>query len=924
MKKKNKKNLFLFLTTIATLTPLSIVSCSRLIEPELNRNELSFYINAATTNINKFSLDYGIRLATNTSQDSYLLSPTSFLVKAFENETVYQTGNVQKTNNNEYTEPEYTVKSATHTFYRFAASEKIIVTANDDTKYIFDNDDHEIIPENVNNLPTLTLKSNNKKSINSDFFIEKLANAKKLQFVIKKDIPWMHYDGKKSKYNIKPLDFYYGWMRTLLSESKYRRANGGTKEIDDKIIASGNLGTQNIFNDDSALHNIYLLDIFGIDKESIRKQDKYLTSYDDSDDKAVTFYADGKAIFNDFIDKLVIDSTFFAPAPSAFIEEKNEQENKEINSTGLAKKYGIYWYANDFEKNLLYSSRYLPSYTSFNRREFTRNKYYSENGWGDPERESKSIKKIIEKYNSYPDATQFSNAMFNNYLEDSKSILSSSEYNTLSLTDKGIINNNANEIRYISTKDKNQLKRTYTFLYSPGPMNYLTDAKNFDGGTVAKKWYFNENYAKLIYNSSLKDLQEGKLIVSSNALNNHSLGFRTILDAAFNSYAHAKNKNPSLEPWISFAPPDNKIGGKDEVTNDKKTFRDYNDELNKTVAINHKGEIFYTKTLEQEKEHYLKNINNSENQYLAPRFNELQKAMKELLDDFYAKNNLANTEKIEFYINNRFRNENAASINAIEQIAKVYEKLDSRIKINLISQFTGQDFFNILVKNYGTVKFSGWNADYDGAGTFLDGLQYYGSLLTISSNLAQQKEDSQLAKNFPEFYKYSKKLKAHFDELKAKSANKAYLFTDFDNWKNARNLSDYEIRSLSYYEAEKKDDNETFGSIKLLDQNGKLVDKLENKQLFFSKEFEISKETNKKTFIDYKPHGTNEPKDFITKPTFEINGKLYFDETYEKTFQINGKSVKKVYSHKRNKWVDPKEEVDISGLVSIFNLKYQK
>ncbi|VEU59844.1 OppA family ABC transporter substrate-binding lipoprotein [Mesomycoplasma neurolyticum] len=939
MKKRNKKSLLLWSMLVASTLPFISISCSSLIRPELERNELSVYYDSTGTEIKKFSKDYSAGLYKISNHDMHLLAPSSLVVLALENETQYEVKET-KAKDSIYKEPEYKVKQATHSFYRFGFSEKIIVTTNDDKVVVFDNDKHEIIPENNDNSPFLTLSSSDPKSINSVYFLNILKKAKKMQFVIKKNVPWVHYNGEKSNFNIVPMDFLYGWKRTLLSSTKYRRQHGGSKELDEKIIVDEKLDGNGTFGDNSVLSNMYLLDVFGINKTNLENENTFLTKYDNSEDKAVTFYGEDKPIFDNFFKQVVVDSTFFAPIPSQFIDIKNKEKESELDEKALkpkgeAHKYGIYWYGKDYKDDLLYASRYLPFYLSINRDEYIRNKYFPETTWQDKDREEQSIQKIIHKYNKYPDGVQYSNSILNNYVEGSKSIFNQSEYNNLSSSNKNILNKNKKEIRYNSSDDKDELKRMFNFSLIPGPMNYLPENNNYEGGKAPKKWYFNDVFAKLVYGTDLDKIANGEMNVAENGLNKYSLAFRTILDSSFNTYSFVKNNNTSLEPWISFAPPDNIIGGKDQELASKKTFRDYYDELNTQFAINHKNEVIYQKTLKDEKEHYSKFLHDIKTQYKTPKFEVLQKAMKELLDDFYKTNNIDLNSKVEFTINNRYFNEQPSRIQALDAIAKVYQELDPRIQVNTITSFGAKkkDYLNILLSQYGIIEFSGWHSDYDGAGTFLDGMVNKGALLAIASQFASFSEDHNLVKVFPEFYKYSKKLKKYFDDEFKKDENNAYKFIEFSKWKNARNLSDFQIDKVKYLVEGEEEEGEVIDNsmvlIPLLNEKNENINNFSkndlNQKIYLSKYYEIEEENGKPKLIyhDNVFVGDNDIKEFFTMPTFEWNGKTYLDETLVRKFTIDDKEVIKVYSHARKKWVNPARTIEFSALVSIFNLNFQ-
>ncbi|MGZ9432594.1 OppA family ABC transporter substrate-binding lipoprotein [Mycoplasma sp. 613B] len=924
-------------------TSATVVSCST-IEPHYKRQEISSIVNLATSGYKKFDQDFSVVLGSPSTPASYFTTANLFATVS-SGQAEFE--NVKPNNGNKFEEGVYKIKKPTYQWYSLILVDKIYVTDLDGTISVFDNDKHEKGMFNEGEEITsalVKLTSDDPKSINSLNFLNKLSKASKIQLTIKKDIPWVKSNGQKSQYNVELEDFVYGWNRKMLYGGDYRASHGGSKKIDDDIIRKYSLGSSSSFDSTNHVSNDYLFKVFGIQKDNFSKSETFITDIKDTNEKGLTFLKieNKEANFNELFKKLLLDSTYFSPVSHKFIDDRNKQifditgkHEGEFGETGDAFKYAYYWYGKQYDEDQLYASPYLPFYLSNDRTVYIRNDYYAETGW--KEKEATSVKKITSRYNLYPDSVQFNSAQFNNYLEGTVSIL---PYSSLSDANKSIIYKDLSQIHFRKTPDKGLYKGGLSKDVIPGARDLLEKGTNFNGGQADKKYYFNDNYAKLAFGSSIEELAKGKAELGKTLFTGKSFAFRTIIDALWNSYTYIKDNSKTAIPWLSMIGPDNHLGGSEL---DGKTARDFYDDINTTFSINESGEIFYTKTIEEQRKQYLDNLQDKNKQYEAPRIEVLKAELKKILDDFYAENHLdASKDKIEFSISNRYRNESSSKIASLDSVIDMMNKLDNRLKINSQAEFKSEDVWNVLILGLGNSQIVGWSADYDGSGTFIDGSgQLNGSPLYLAiAHFAELPSDSPYVKSFPEFKKYADAFKTEFEKERLAYPDKKQAWLPFSEWIKATNAYDANYEDIQYeYEYEKNAD----GTPKEVDKDGNAVPKLNdkkekvyvftgeglNKKPVWSQKYKwvLNKTTNKyeKKFEPRKASGKNSVINFISNVTFydQTTKKYFKDQTLEQEFEENGKKVKKVFNHSLNKWVDASAENEFNELTAIFNLNYE-
>ncbi|UWD34378.1 OppA family ABC transporter substrate-binding lipoprotein [Mesomycoplasma molare] len=931
--------------SVSCLSVATLISCSQ-IQPHYDRQELSFISNIANSGQKKFDHDFTTKLSSITIENSYITTANLFATVTEgepEFEAISNPNSSQK-----YEEKEYRIVKPSYSWTSLILAGTVFVTDENGTISEFDNDNHEIGYLAEGEKPSdsiVILSSNDPRSINSENFKKKLETATKIQIAIKKDIPWVKYNGEKSEYNVELKDFVYGWNRKLLFDTEYRHQKGGSSQIDEELIRLYSLSSGSNFDPSNHVSNDYLFKVFGIDKKNFPSEDKFIQKVEGKEESALTFNKldSQKANFNELFQKILVDSTYFSPVPHKFIDKKNSEskttvEGKEygqFQETDDALKYAYYWYGKDYDNDALYASPYLPLNLSVDRTVYIRNNYYAETGW--KAKEETAVKKITRRYNLYPDAVQFNNAQFNNYLEGTLSVL---PYSNLSDSNKAIIYNDISQIHFRTSPDKGKLKGSLIRDLVPGARDLLKPGTDFNNGFAEKKYYFNDNYAKLAFGSSIEELAKGKAQLGKTLFSLKSLAFRTIIDSVWNTYSYIRENSKTAIPWISILSPDNKLGGS-ELNN--KTAREEYENINTLFALNSNGEKFYSKTIEEERKQFLNNLSSKATQYQAPNIEVLKAELKKILDDFYKENNLdASKDKVEFSLSNRYRNEAAQKISSLDEVVKLLNSLDPRLKVNSQSKFENQDIWNVLILGLGNSQIGGWSNDYDGSGTIFDGLpQMDGNPIYLAiAHFASLNENDVLVKSFPEFKKYADKFKEAFEEQRLKNENDSYGWVEFAEWINATNSSDAHYQDIQYeYEYEKNSDgtplnvDEEGNAVPKLDENNQKIyvftgEGTEKKPVWSQKYKWVLNETTKKyekQTVERKAIGGNKISLYISTPIFtdEKSTLKFKDETLVQTFEENGQKVQKVFSHSRNKWVNATKPYEFNEYSAIFNLNYQ-
>ena len=273
--------------------------------------------------------------------------------------------------------------------YQFGLADAIVAVLqnkndpSDKIELVFDSDEADFpdVPAN-NEQIALVKNSTNRRSINNqDIFLNLLAtgaiNGKvnsveqlnksaitkngnyvltKLGFTVKENVPWVDANGQSTQYRLKAADFWYSFMRSKLFDRDYRRANGGSKALDDFFIEKTSAATS--FQETMQFTNEYLFNFFDLDSTKLyeRKDAIQAVTINNQKREMFTFTSlDQAKATNGFLavlKKLLSNNLLFAAAPSDFIKDltvkpelhENLGPNKNLNITAKARQFGTYTY----------------------------------------------------------------------------------------------------------------------------------------------------------------------------------------------------------------------------------------------------------------------------------------------------------------------------------------------------------------------------------------------------------------------------------------------------------------------------------------------------------------------------------------------------------------------------------------------------
>ena len=512
----------------------------------------------------KFDLSYSYGSVSNTSKNSLLLI----------NELLH----LKSEGDFKYDQINDVVIQPSYESYKFSLIDSIVLTFvkagtsiqelknadpnNSDLFFqlVFDSDDDSITPQfnpSNNNDFVLTKTSNDPRSINNPDVFGKILSSGYLSQKINLDDQnlnidttqhnfmmvnlgvtfndnayWVDSNGNKTKYNIRPEDMFYSIKRTLLFDRKYRQSHGGSKELDSYFIEKTQ--TTKLFGENQKFPNEYLFEFFGIKKDYLYDETKAIQSLLGNPNKksyVFTFnifnnnqVTDSTFVYSNYeiINKYLINSLTFSLCPSQYIKEKFA-DNQNVNQTkvgtieGEAREYGIYTYGQNRE-DVLYASYYIPVSSSGGREVYQYNKYHPdlewvnnvENGFEKNGKTYKNLNTVILEYAGGIDSSTFNNQTFNAFLSGT---VSEMDYSLISDAQKQQLYGNDfnNKEVLIANSEANGLRATKNINISK--LNTRTVWQAFPTDNLEYK--FNDVYAKLVYGSSIDELNNGSAIISN-------------------------------------------------------------------------------------------------------------------------------------------------------------------------------------------------------------------------------------------------------------------------------------------------------------------------------------------------------------------------------------------------------------------------
>lgn len=736
----------------------------------------------------KFDLSYSYGSISNTSKTSLLLINELLHLKSEGDFKYDQINNV--------------VVQPSYESYKFSLVDSIVLTfvksgttieqlknapTNSDLFFqlVFDSDDDSITPQHdsSNKNFVLTKTSEDPKSINNPNVFGKILSSGYLSQKIDLNDPnvqnnintsqhnfmmvnlgvtfndksyWVDSNGNKTKYNICPEDMFYSIKRTLLYDKNYRQSHGGSQELDSYFIEKTQ--TTKLFGESQKFPNEYLFEFFGIKKDFLYDKNKAIQPLlnDPANKKSYVFtfnifdnnqIADNTFVYSNYeiINKYLINSLTFSLCPSQYIKEKfadnlNLNKTKVGNIEGEAKEFGIYTYGQNRE-DVLYASYYVPTSSSGGREIYQYNKHHPDREWIDNvekgfEKNGKTYKNlntIILEYTGGIDSSTFNNQTFNAFLSGT---VSEMDYSLISDAQKQqLYGNDFNKEVLIANSEKNGLRATKNINISK--LNSRTVWQSFPTNNV--QYNFNNIYSKLVYGSTIEELNNGSAKISNTFFGGIGLEFRNLIQASINWNQYIQTAYLGVrDVWLSGAAQDAKFSSTNPNSLKPADFNElgindlfYLDEngQQQTVTLQEMKKLSGM-TAEQLGEIYGEEAKNDMQLALSksPQYNKIQKSMKALLDKFYQSNNLSNNDLIEWEIPYSFADQDETKCEATKYIVeKVINGLDPRIKARFFKPTSRNEMLNSISQRRGAYNANLWSYDYEGAGSYIAGFFSEGS-----------------------------------------------------------------------------------------------------------------------------------------------------------------------------------------------------
>lgn len=327
----------------------------------------------------------------------------------------------------------------------------------------------------------------------------------------------------------------------------------------------------------------------------------------------------------------------------------NEIINNLLFNPSIKNTYGNY-----------FIGEYYLAHNSINKQEFKKNPYFKVNTLN---KNKKRLKKIILKYNPLIlDNETYSLQIFNSYKQ-----------NLISEAD----------IKLFNYKQQDEItlnKKIYGYNYSlKTPLNKIPINIFYNYHFKPNQELgFNEVFSKIFYGVSAKDIQSGKALINNHFFDKTTLKFKELLNLAINKYSFIKyfGYNHYNNSYI----PHNFIFNSKKLENSN--YRKIIDGIKYINAeFNLENKMIFD--IEYIQHYYDKRAIVDQNfQIQGQNFKKLQEQMKQLIDNFYSKNNIDSSQNIEFIIP-VFDDETQINKKNYSLIVEIYKLLDSRIKPTL-------------------------------------------------------------------------------------------------------------------------------------------------------------------------------------------------------------------------------------------------
>ncbi|MGL5732559.1 MAG: OppA family ABC transporter substrate-binding lipoprotein, partial [Metamycoplasmataceae bacterium] len=164
----------------------------------------------------------------------------------------------------------------------------------------------------------------------------------------------------------------------------------------------------------------------------------------------------------------------------------------------------------------------------------------------------------------------------------------------------------------------------------------------------------------------------------------------------------------------------------------------------------------------QMKQSYEANSDSIDNQYKNPNFNEMKELVEKVLDD----NNV--TTPLEWQIIYPYTDAigNRITIDQLELVVKTLRELDSkgRLKPSLFIPNSRDEMLDSINSNKAISDFGGWGYDYEGIGSFLDGISHQSGVTLLSAfSLYSNTDNTTIRSQNPEFTKLADRIKEYLN-----------------------------------------------------------------------------------------------------------------------------------------------------------------
>nr|WP_322958842.1 hypothetical protein [Mycoplasmopsis canis]WQQ12216.1 hypothetical protein RRG48_02410 [Mycoplasmopsis canis] len=715
----------------------------------------------------------------------------------------------------------FVVKPSTNK-WKLDYAKSIKLTIGDEVK-VYDNDKTDAL-----GAPTIegkyyassniALTSSDAKSINNPQFFTDLDKASKFEVEVDETSFWVNSNGEKTKYNVVAKDFYYGLVRTYLTQdTTARHKNGGNAEIDEqakKLIPDNS----SVFKKENSYTNKYLFNLYNIDFDKLIDKNEALKSEDGKN--YLVFQrkdANLSSNFVEFFKNILYGNYEFVPAPSQYIDETNKNISSLRNfagvnsseestvapeiakATNLAKDSGVYWYGLN-NNTTLYAGRYYYKGYSANdlSEKWLLNKHYKDQEYVNHPGRLQVIENVYKS--AVVDADAFKVEDFNSFRAGETSRISFSQLDPNTQAQIRA----KKEVFGLSKSQSKETKSTIGYYFNALVPNYAHNDKD-------SAQYVNNAFSKLMWGAELNDVKAGNAHnVLVNATTGAAAEVRNILSAVINWDESAKEAGSpeAVHAWLTGAAPDLKI--KEDANDTTNSPRYHADELNELFVVdrntNQRVDLGGSLGTELRQSENNSVGAQSSDKYKSAAFEVLKARFKTIIDEFYKQNpNLdsdPNNSKIKFTVISRFINFNAKIKLATEKQVNVLNSLyPERFQVEFRKVANRDELLSYYVNNPAATKIVGWSTDYELLNGSLDGKSWNFQLLPILANIASDESyKAKLESAYPTLVKAAQKLK-EFIKLKnfelsiplekwGKLSNK-YLY-DFSNY-----LGEYKVKEGS-------------------------------------------------------------------------------------------------------------------------------